>query len=84
MWAAASNLSQQMAHYLAVYFSAVPPRAADDGFRDLVSIGATIYQDGVPQSNIVSCVACHGPKCGRRGGDSSFGRVIVLLREKAA
>jgi cytochrome c553 len=83
MWGAASNLSQQMAHYLAVYFSAVPARAADDGFRDLVSIGATIYQDGVPQSNIVSCVACHGPKCGRRGGDSSFGRVIVLLREKA-
>ena len=61
MWGAASNLSQQMAHYLAVYFSAVPPRAADDGFRDLVSIGATIYQDGVPQSNTVSCVACHGP-----------------------
>ena len=61
MWGAAANLSPQMAHYLAVYFSAVPPKAADDGFRDLVSIGATIYQDGIPESNVVSCVACHGP-----------------------
>jgi cytochrome c553 len=61
MWGAATNLSQQMVHYLAIYFSAVPPKAADDGFRELAAIGATIYQDGVPQSNVVSCVACHGP-----------------------
>src|SRR5215471_2914210 len=39
----------------------MPPKAADDGFRELAAIGATIYQDGVPESNIVSCVACHGP-----------------------
>ena len=50
-----------MAHYLASYFSTVPPKAADDGIRELAAIGATIYQDGIPQSNIVSCVACHGP-----------------------
>jgi cytochrome c553 len=61
MWGAAANLSSQMAHYLATYFSTVPPKAADDGFRELAAIGATIYQDGVPGSNIVSCVACHGP-----------------------
>ena len=61
MWAATANLSAQMAHYLASYFSTVPPKAADDGIRELAAIGATIYQDGIPQSNIVSCVACHGP-----------------------
>jgi cytochrome c553 len=61
MWGAAANLSLQTAHYLAVYFSAVPPKAADDGFRELAAIGATIYQDGIPESNIVSCTACHGP-----------------------
>ena len=61
MWAAAANLSPQTAHFLAVYFSTVPPKAADDGFRELAAIGATIYQDGIPESNIVSCVACHGP-----------------------
>jgi cytochrome c553 len=60
MWGAAANLSPQMAHYLAAYFSTVLPKAADDGFRELAAPGATIYQDGVPESNIVSCVACHG------------------------
>jgi cytochrome c553 len=61
MWGAAANLSPQMAHYLAAYFSTVPPRAADDGLRELAPTGATIYQDGIPESNVVSCVACHGP-----------------------
>ena len=61
MWGAAANLSPQMAHDLASYFSTVPPKAADDGFRELAAIGATIYQGGIPESNIVSCVACHGP-----------------------
>ena len=61
MWGAAANLSPQTAHYLAVYFSTVPPKAADDGLRELAAIGATIYQDGIPESNVVSCVACHGP-----------------------
>ena len=27
----------------------------------LVARGRTIYQEGVPDSNIVACVACHGP-----------------------
>jgi cytochrome c553 len=61
MWGAAANLSPQMVHYLASYFSTVPPKAADEGFRELAAIGATIYQDGIPESNVVSCVACHGP-----------------------
>lgn len=61
MWGAAANLGPQTAHYLAAYFSTVPPKAADDGFRELAEIGATIYQDGIPESNVVSCVACHGP-----------------------
>jgi cytochrome c553 len=61
MWGAAANLAPQVAHYLAAYFFTVPPKAADDGFRELAVIGATIYQDGIPESNIVSCVACHGP-----------------------
>jgi cytochrome c553 len=61
MWGAAANLSPQMVHYLAAYFSTVPPKAADDGLREFAAIGAIIYQDGIPESNVVSCVACHGP-----------------------
>ena len=46
MWGAAANLSPQTAHDLAVYFSTLPPEAANDGDRE---------------SNIVSCLVCHGP-----------------------
>jgi cytochrome c553 len=27
----------------------------------LAASGKAIYQDGIPDSNIVSCAACHGP-----------------------
>jgi cytochrome c553 len=36
-------------------------KPADDGRTRLVARGRTIYQDGIPDSNIPSCVACHGP-----------------------
>jgi cytochrome c553 len=61
MWGAAANLSPQAAHALSVYFSNLPPRAADDGHRELVARGEAIYQRGMPDENIAACVACHGP-----------------------
>jgi mono/diheme cytochrome c family protein len=36
-------------------------QAANDGDRDLAARGRTIYLDGIPEANIVSCYACHGP-----------------------
>jgi len=62
MWGAAANLSRQHIRDLAAYFSAISPRAADDGDRELAATGRTIYQEGLPNSNIVACVACHGPE----------------------
>jgi cytochrome c553 len=50
-----------MTHELAVYFSRLPSRPAGDGDRELVAEGRAIYQRGMPDSNIVACVACHGP-----------------------
>ena len=61
MWGAAENLSPQSARDLASYFSTLPPRAANDGDADLVASGRTIYQQGMPDDNIVACVVCHGP-----------------------
>jgi len=61
MWSAAANLNFQAAHELAIYFSALPGSAANDGDTGLVALGRAIYQEGVPDSNIVACVACHGP-----------------------
>src|SRR6202035_3068956 len=43
MWGAVANLSPETAHDLAAYFSMLPPKAANDGDRDLVAVGRTIY-----------------------------------------
>jgi cytochrome c553 len=29
---------------------------------ELAAIGRTLYEEGNPEANIVSCVACHGPR----------------------
>jgi len=37
------------------------PKPANDGDRALAAKGRTIYLEGIPEANIVSCYACHGP-----------------------
>lgn len=61
MWGAAANLSRATAHDLASYFSTLSPKAAKDGDKKSGAKGRTIYQLGMPESNIVACVVCHGP-----------------------
>ncbi len=61
MLGAAANLSPHAARNLAIYFSTLPPKAANDGDRERVATGRAIYQEGIPDSNIAACVACHGP-----------------------
>ena len=61
MWAATAHLSPETAHDLAAYFSTLPPKAANDGDRELIAAGRTIYELGIPESNVVSCLVCHGP-----------------------
>jgi len=61
MWYAVAALSPQAARDLAIYFATIAPKAANDGDRNLAAKGKTIYLDGIPESNVVSCYACHGP-----------------------
>jgi cytochrome c553 len=61
MWGAARNVDPQSARNLALYFASLPPRAANDGVSNLIGVGRTIYQEGMPDANIVACVVCHGP-----------------------
>jgi cytochrome c553 len=61
MWAASATLTPQSARELANYFSTLPPKAANDGDQERVALGQTIYQEGMPDANIVACVVCHGP-----------------------
>jgi len=62
MWAAVENLNPQVARDLALYFSTLPPRAANDGDSELAARGKEIYELGIADSNVVACVVCHGPK----------------------
>jgi cytochrome c553 len=61
MWGAAANLSRQAARELAIYYSTLSPKAANDGDKELTAQGRSIYQEGLPDANIVACVVCHGP-----------------------
>jgi cytochrome c553 len=62
MWAAAENLNPQIARDLALYFSALAPRAANDGDSGLAARGKEIYESGIADSNVAACVVCHGLK----------------------
>jgi len=61
MWGAVAALDPHTARDLANYFATIQPRPANDGDHTLASRGRTIYMDGIPEANIVSCYACHGP-----------------------
>jgi cytochrome c553 len=61
MWSAVAALDPHTARDLATYFATITPKAANDGDRDLAARGKAIYLDGIPEANIVSCYACHGP-----------------------
>src|ERR1700676_3812362 len=78
MWGAVAALGPNAAHDLAIYFAAIAPKPANDGDRELAARGKTIYLEGIPEANIVSCYACHGPNAEgvrdipRRGGLAYF------------
>jgi cytochrome c553 len=61
MWSAVAALDPHTARDLANYFATIQPKPANDGDHTLASRGRTIYMDGIPEANIVSCYACHGP-----------------------
>jgi cytochrome c553 len=61
MWGAVAALGPREARDLAIYFATIVPKAANDGDRNLMARGRAIYLDGIPEANIVSCYACHGP-----------------------
>jgi cytochrome c553 len=61
MWDAAARLSPQTECQLAIFFSTLDAEPADDGDKELTARGQTIFADGLPDSNIPSCIACHGP-----------------------
>ena len=61
MWGAVAALSPLAARDLANYFATIAPKPANDGDKTIAAKGRTIYLEGIPEANVVSCYACHGP-----------------------
>ena len=61
MWNAAANLTPERAHGFAAFFASQPPRAANDGNKELAPIGKEIFEQGIPTETVVACIVCHGP-----------------------
>lgn len=78
MWGAAENVSRQRVHDLAIYFSALPGSPANDGNKEFAARGRTIYSDGIPNSNIVACIACHGPNAEGAGTIPRLGGLAYI------
>jgi cytochrome c553 len=57
----AHALGPSMIDALATNFRAFNPKPIGGGPKDLVAAGEKIFQDGLPDSNIAACAACHGP-----------------------
>jgi len=63
----AHSLSPSMVAALAAHFGDLDARPIGGGPRDRVAMGRTIYQEGLPESNVPACSACHGQEA--RGQD---------------
>jgi cytochrome c553 len=53
-------LSPSMVAALANYFESLDPRSIGGAPRGSLALGKRIYEEGLPESNVPACSACHG------------------------
>jgi cytochrome c553 len=54
-------MKPSMRSALAAHFNALNPPVVGRGSGEHSGLGKKIYEEGVPESNVPACVACHGP-----------------------
>jgi cytochrome c553 len=62
MFNVAHVLSPRTLAALSTHFNALNPPPSGGGPRDHLALGKTIYEQGLPDSNVPACSACHGPE----------------------
>jgi cytochrome c553 len=67
MYGVAHVLSPAMREALAKYFNGLNPKPLVGDAEHLVPRGKTIYEEGIPASNIPACMACHGSQAKGHG-----------------
>jgi cytochrome c553 len=82
MWGIARALTDEQIEGLAQYFSSQPP-AGGTPSRDpaLAEKGKKIYENGVPERDILACLPCHGPNA---EGVNTFPRLAGQHRDYLA
>jgi cytochrome c553 len=78
MYNVARGLSPATRAALAAHFRDLNPRPLGGGPRELVATGKRIYEDGVPETNVPACMACHGPDA---KGQESIPRLAGQLHD---
>jgi cytochrome c553 len=82
MWGIARALDDDQIEALAQYFSS-QPRASVRAPKDpaLAAKGKSIYENGVPERDILGCIGCHGPNA---EGMNTFPRLAGQHRDYLA
>ncbi len=62
MFNVAHVLSPEMVAALAAHLRELNPEPYGGAPRESLALGKTIYEQGLPESNIPACSACHGPE----------------------
>jgi cytochrome c553 len=60
MYSVAHVLSPAMRTALARHFSELNPKPLGGASKQLVARGEKIYEEGIPETNVPACMACHG------------------------
>jgi cytochrome c553 len=61
MFNVAHALSPSMVAALTTYFQDLNPNPLGGAPKDHLALGKTIFEQGLPESNVPACSACHGP-----------------------
>jgi cytochrome c553 len=60
-------LKPAMINAIADHFQGLNPRPVGGGPRHLAAAGRGIFENGIPETNVAACAACHGPNATGRG-----------------
>jgi cytochrome c553 len=78
MYSVAHVLSPATRTALAKHFSELNPKPLGGAPKGLVALGKKIYEDGIPETNVPACMACHG---GEAKGQGAIPRLAGQLND---
>src|SRR5208283_1715041 len=78
MFNVAHVLNPSMLAGLAAHFKDLDPKPLGSAPKELLALGKTIYEQGLPEANVPACSSCHGPEA---KGEGAFPRLAGQLND---